>query len=197
MTDKAEERAREFKGIPPATEDDLKLDLVGEYRRPAGSRRSVIRLAHHHQQEAERRVDPLDPDFKIALAYEERISTLEAALRDARVTIQRTEAEERAREYANEKWGDSNLGASAEEDWLTGAKWGQANPSLAAVARVLREAAEQANPSPAAVARVLKEAATVLIEDCRKTNSQAHNDGTCQCEYDAAIIEAMIPESER
>jgi len=55
----------------------------------------------------------------------------------------------------------------------------------------------QANPSPAAVARVLKEAATVLIEDCRKTNSQAHNDGTCQCEYDAAIIEAMIPESER
>ena len=55
----------------------------------------------------------------------------------------------------------------------------------------------QANPSPAAVARVLREAATVLIEDCRKTNSQAHNDGTCQCEYDAAIIEAMIPESER
>ena len=80
--------------IPPATEDDLKLDLEVEYKSHAGPYPSliellqaeeplaIIRLAHHWKQEAERRVDPLDPDFKIALAYEERITTLEAALRE-------------------------------------------------------------------------------------------------------------------
>jgi len=69
-----------LKGIPPATEDDLKLDLAGEYRIGSPFYQAVIRLAHHWKQEAERRVDPLDPDFKIALAYEERITTLGAKL---------------------------------------------------------------------------------------------------------------------
>ena len=81
-----------LKGIPPATEDDLKLDLEVEYKSHAGPYPSliellqaeeplaIIRLAHHWKQEAERRVDPLDPDFKIALAYEERITTLGAKL---------------------------------------------------------------------------------------------------------------------
>jgi len=68
--------------IPPATEDDLKLDLERLYAVADVGEPELIRLAHHWKQEAERRVDPLDPDFKIALAYEERITTLEAALRE-------------------------------------------------------------------------------------------------------------------
>jgi len=66
--------------IPPATEDDLKLDLERLYAVADVGEPELIRLAHHWKQEAERRVDPLDPDFKIALAYEERITTLEKQL---------------------------------------------------------------------------------------------------------------------
>jgi len=77
-----EKRHAALKGIPPATEDDLKLDLERLYAVADVGEPELIRLAHHWKQEAERRVDPLDPDFKIALAYEERITTLEAALRE-------------------------------------------------------------------------------------------------------------------
>ena len=78
-----EKRHAALKGIPPATEDDLKLDLVGEYRIGSPFYQAVIRLAHHHQQETERRkdwVDPLDPDFKMYLKLDERITTLEKQL---------------------------------------------------------------------------------------------------------------------
>ena len=82
MSKSQEKRHAALKGIPPATEDDLKLDLERLYAVADVGEPELIRLAHHWKQEAERRVDPLDPDFKIALAYEERITTLEAALRE-------------------------------------------------------------------------------------------------------------------
>ncbi len=75
------------RGIPPATEDDLKLDLKHLYRsandtdtvRWRAREQEVIRLAAHHKREAswqEKR------NSNNVLAYSERITTLEAALRE-------------------------------------------------------------------------------------------------------------------
>jgi len=78
--------------IPPATEDDLKLDLEAEYKSHAGPYPSliellqaeeplaIIRLAHHHQQEAERRTEQVNSTYPVQKRLRERITTLEKQL---------------------------------------------------------------------------------------------------------------------
>ena len=83
MRSKSQEK-RHAKGIPPATEDDLKLDLVGEYRIGSPFYQAVIRLAHHWKQEAEAHLEGRrlnrEQWKKRQTTAEERITTLEKQL---------------------------------------------------------------------------------------------------------------------
>ncbi len=71
--------------IPPATEDDLKLDLDRWYGESHLLTDSLIRLAHHYEQEAERRGRGLK---QLIDQDDQTIRTLEAALRKAKIAME-------------------------------------------------------------------------------------------------------------